>query len=310
MKTSIFSIVFGTATLVSSFATAANAASGNHLFYSQKAIEENLKMYNDSEKAALQKDLENVRKSWFSEVRDSLPKPLYLASAGAPGSAKTSIMERFMQDNGLTTKTVYIDPDQRALKLLTNTYQAELKRIVNSPSEIKNAYDKWKGGSKYITLTLLEEAFTQKKSIAHGADLTTDDTAKFLSKVKDAGYDIMLLLCSADDEFRQKTIQFKNDVEQFFNINPTDEVNKSKYFTQQMPTYFTYANTLYLYWSNELGTSEHVAAILQNGNVQVVNMDAMNHFVQKYEADRAVLAKEGKKIPAWDELVRTYQKRF
>lgn len=314
MKKSIFTIALGAASLLSSFAAAAE----NFLFFSPQAIVSHLNGYNEDEKAAIGKDLDVVRSVCLCNINESedIEKPLYLATAGGPGARKTTILERFLRDNSLLSKTTYIDPDQRALKFMSHTYYSQsLSALVigdyeNYSMAVKNAYEKWRGGSNFIALTLLEDAFLHKRNIAHGTTSTGEHIPKFLAKVKDAGYAITLLLCSCEDAFRKKAIQYRNEEQKFYQSSPEDALNKGKFFPQRMSAYFTYADTLYLYWSDDLATQERLAAVLKDGGLEVLDMQAFNLFVQKFENDRESLNVEGKQIPSWDELVNLYRNRF
>lgn len=310
MRKSIFNFALGAMSLLSSFAMAEN-----HLFFSSQAIASHLNGYNEEEKAAIGKDLEVVRSVCSSSVSEETSRPLYLATAGGPGARKTTILERFLRDHALLSKITYVDPDQRALKFMSHTYyNRSLSALVSGEDEnyamvVKNAYEKWRGGSNFIALTLLEEAFSHKRSVAHGTTSTGEHIPKFLAKVKEAGYDITLLLCSCEDSFRKQAIQYRNEEQKFYQSSPEDAVMKGKFFPQRMSAYFTYADTLYLYWSDDLATKERLAAVFKDGILQVLDAQALHLFVHKFEQDRALLNAEGKQIPSWNELVGLYCNR-
>jgi hypothetical protein len=309
MNKSIFSWVLGGASLLSSFACADN------LFFSPQAIESHMKGYSDEEKVAIEKDLDVVRSVCSSGLSEPEQKPLYVATAGGPGARKTTILERFLQDSSLQSNVTYLDPDQRALKFMAHTYYSQTLSVLetngyeNYSMAVKKAYEKWRGASNYITLTLLEEAFSHKKSIAHGTTSTGEHIPSFLAKVKEAGYDITLLLCSCEDAFRKAAIQYRNDEQKFYQSSPEDALSKGKLFPQRMSAYFTYADTLYLYWSDDLATPERLAAVLKDGQFEVVDQAALDRFVQKFENDRSELSSTTE-IPSWDEVVSLYTERF
>ena len=313
MKQSIFTFVLGVNSLFSFF-----AVGENYLFFPPQVIESHLNGYNEDEKTAIGKDLEVVKSVCASNTNEfqENEKPLYLATAGGPGSRKTTIFERFLRDNSLLSKTAYIDPDQRTLKFMSHTYYSQsLSALVigdyeNYSMAVKNAYEKWRGGSNFIALTLLEDAFLHNRSIAHGTTLTGEHVPKFLAKIKDAGYDITLLLCSCEDSFRKRAIEYRNEEQKFYQSSPEDAVSKGKFFPERMFSYFTYADTLYLYWSDDLATRERLAAVLKDGDLTILDMEAFHLFIQKFENDRKFLNTEGKQIPSWDELVNLYCNRF
>lgn len=311
MQKSIFTLALGAVSILFPFASAGQ----EYLFFSPQAIESHLRGYSEDEKAAIGKDLDVVRSvcSYNTDESEKIEKPLYLATAGSPGARKSTILERFLRDHSLISKTTYIDPDQRALKFMSHTYCSQSLSALtigdyeNYAMAVKSAYEKWRGASNFIALTLLEESFLHKKNIAHGTTLTGEHTPQFLAKVKDAGYDITLLLCSCEDAFRKKAIQYRNEEQKFYQSTPEDAIIKGKLFPQRMPAYFTYADTLYLYWSDDLATQERLAAVLQDGDLKILDVQALNLFIQKFENDRELLNAERKQIPSWDELVNLYR---
>lgn len=293
------------------------SASSDYLYFSPDMIATHVNHYSDVEKEAIEKDLKVVRSVCFSPVRNQINrKPIYLATAGGPGARKSTILERFLHDCSFSTDIVYVDPDQRGLKFMPHTYYSKsLCSLVVAEQEnylqaVKNGYEKWRGASNYITLTLLEEAFAQQRDIAHGTTSTGEYISTFLPKVKAANYEIILLLCSCDDSVRQKAVKYRNEEQKFYQNTPEDAVAKGILFPQRIPTYFAQADTLYLYWSDDLFSRERLAAIFTQGNVEVKDQDALDKFIQKYEYDRVALMNDGKQIPSWEELVSCYFCRF
>lgn len=296
--------------------TASALIADDYLFFSPQAITSHLKDYTEEEQAAIEQDLKVVRSICCKSPKKWNKKPVYLATAGSPGARKSTILERFLKNNPSFSEITYVDPDQRALRFMVHTYYSQslsafaIADFQNYLLATKAAYEKWRGASNYIALTLLEEAFAQRRDIAHGTTCTGEHIPSFLSKVQDAGYEIVLLLCSCEDAFRQRAIQYRNEEQKFYQSTPKDALAKGKLFPQRMLAYFTYADTLYLFWSDDLATPERCAAVFAEGNLEVVDDDAFNHFINKYEADRRQLQSEGKKILSWSELVDLYRARF
>jgi hypothetical protein len=285
-----------------------NLTAAEPFFFTEPMIQSHMKGYSEEEKGAIEKDLAVVRSVCIPATTSS--KPLYIATAGAPGARKSTILERFLKAHPELSEVAYLDPDQRGLKFMAHTYISRslsslaLGGFNKTTLAAKMAYEKWRGGSNYIALTLLEEAFAQKKSIAHGTTSTGDHIPDFLSKVKGAGYEITLLLCSAEDGFRQKAIEYRNEEQKFYQSSPEDAIGKWRLFPQRMKAYFTYADTLYLFWSDDLETTERLAAVVKGGVLHVENEEAYSRFVSKYNRDRQLLLQEGKQVPAWEELAR------
>src|SRR3972149_10066678 len=151
-------------------------------------IEAHLKDYNDEEKGAIEQDLQIVKSICLPEIDQKLDhkKPVYLATAGGPGARKTTILERFVKEHPYFAEGAYIDPDQRTLKFMAHTYYSRslsalsIAEYPNYALATKAAYEKWRGGSNYIALTLLEEAFAQGRSIVHGCTSTGEHIPNFL----------------------------------------------------------------------------------------------------------------------------------
>jgi predicted ABC-type ATPase len=288
----------------------------DHLFFSPDAIATHLEQYNEEEKQDVEKDLVVVRSVCFSGKKAESEHPVYVATAGAPGARKSTILERAMKACPPMADAVYIDPDQRALKFMVHTYYAQnlsafaVSAYSDYAMATKAGYQKWRGASNYIALTLLEEAFAEGRDIVHGTTCTGAHVPYFLEKVKEAGYEVVLLLCSCEDSLREQAIRYRNEEQKFYQSSPEDALSKGKLFPERMWAYFTYADVLYLYWSDTLFEKERLAAVLRNGQLDVRDSDALDLFVDKFSGDRIALESEGVLIPSWNEVLESYQSRF
>lgn len=285
------------------------------VFYTEEMRELHLSGYTDEEREAIEKDLLVVRSVCLSDVtKSNRSRPVYIATPGSPGARKSTILERFLQCSPEYGKIAYIDPDPRTLKYMVHTYHSRslspLALAANASYGIsqKNAYEKWRAASNYIAQTLLEESFANRYNIAHGGTKTDDYINIFFPKIKAAGYDIVFLLCSCEDAFRYQAIQYRNNEQKFYQSTPEDAVSKGKMFPRRMSAYFTFADELYLFWSDEMNQPERRAAHFVNGKMSILDQDAYRKFVQKYQNDRANLKKEGIDIPSWDAVIALYVK--
>jgi hypothetical protein len=278
------------------------------LFFTPEMISTHMSSYTEEEKAAIDRDLANVRSITFGEAKEEGAPLFYLATAGSPGSRKTTILEKFVASHPEYASGVYLDPDPRALKFMAHTYYSRSLNAFNIAQTgdygllLKQAYDKWRGGSTYIALTLLEEAFAARKSVIFGTTSTGAHMPAFLPKVKDAGYKTILLLCYAEDDLRREAITYRNETVRFYQSSPEDAVSKGKLFPLRMPTYFDKADLLYLYWSDDLKSEERLAAVFEQGKLTVHDAEALDRFIDKYERDRSAILAEGKEAPSFDEL--------
>ena len=275
------------------------------LFFTPQMIANHLETYTDKEIQLLEKDLAVVRSICLDDTHNTDTR-FYLATAGGPGARKTTILEKFVAAHPEYQDGVYLDPDPRTLKFMAHTYYAQsLNPLVISQANdydqvIKSAYDKWRCGSNYIVLTLFEEAVAAGRSIIYGTTLTGAHIPRFFAKLKENGYQIVLLLCSCPDSLRQKAVEYRNRVVRFYQSSPEDAVSKGKFFPQRMGAYFAYADLMYFYWSDDLFSPEKLAAVWRNGKLEIHDSEAMQRFAEKYEEDRLALAAEGQIIPAFE----------
>ena len=279
------------------------------LFFTQDAIFTHLKGYSEEEVELVKKDLEVVRSVCFNKTENTKRRS-YLATAGAPGARKTTILEKFIASHPEYEKAVYLDPDARALKFMVHTYYAQSLSpfkisLTNDYADvIKNAYETWRAASNYIALSLLEDAFTLGRNVVHGTTSTGAHIPNFFSKLKEKGYEIVLLLCSCPDELRFKAVQYRNEEIRFYQSSPEDAIAKGILFPQKMESYFSYADQLYFYWSFNLYENERLAGIWKNGELEILDEEAMQHFINKYEMDRSILAEKGILIRSFEEFLK------
>lgn len=279
------------------------------LFFTPQMISSHLKGYSDDEVRLIKKDLFVVRSVCLEGAHDTNHR-FYLATAGAPGARKTTILERFLSTHPEYQEGVYLDPDARTLKFMVHTYYAlSLNHHViatanNYDIVIKNGYEKWRGGSNYIALSLIEESFEAGRSVIHGTTSTGAHVPNFFAKLKENDYDIVLLLCSCSDDFRYEAVDYRNRNIRFYQSSPEDAFSKGTLFSQRMGAYFAYADILYFYWSDDLLSPERLAGVWTHGHLEVLDHKAMQHFINKYERDRATLANEGVALPSFHEFLQ------
>lgn len=278
------------------------------LFFTPQMISSHLKEYSEEEILLLKKDLNVVRSVCLKDTKNS-EAHFYLATAGGPGSRKTTILERFLSTNPEYQEGVYLDPDPRTLKFMVHTYHARslspltISLTNNYDQVIKNAYEKWRAGSNYIALSLFEEAFETGRSIIHGTTSTGNHIPDFFTKLKENHYEIILLLCSCPDDVRYEAVDYRNRIVRFYQSSPEDAVAKGTLFSKKMQSYFAHANQMYFYWSDNLFLPEKLAGIWVNGKLEIHDREAMTHFINKYESDRIALKDKGVSIPSFDTLL-------
>lgn len=278
------------------------------MFFTPEMICSHLKEYSDEEILQINKDLDVVRSVCLAN-RENTESRFFLATAGAPGARKTTILEKFVSTHQEYQGGAYLDPDPRTLKFMVHTYYAQsltpvaISESNNYDQTIQKAYEKWRAGSNYIVLSLLEEAFEKGRSIVYGTTATGAHMPAFFTKLKKNDYKIVLLLCSCPDALRYEAVNYRNRVVRFYQSSPEDAVAKGTLFPQRMETYFSYADQLYFYWSDDLFSPERLAGIWVQGKLEIHDRDAMDLFIDKYETDRMALKERGISIPSFNSLL-------
>lgn len=266
----------------------------------------NLSGYQEHEKEEIERDLQVVRSVCRVKEAVSKERPFYLAAVGDQGSRKSTILERFLVEHPEYQTGVYLDPYQRALKFMVHTYHAQSLSALQAASKVryldvhKAAYEKWNDASQYITSTLLNEVVQKKADLIHGTSLP--DPA-FLKQLKAAGYQIILVLCYSKDDVRRDAIEYQQEQQRLYAGPPI-----SSSFAEKMGSYFQCADTVYLYWSDDLLTEEGFAATLDQGEMKIgVGCYCfLDKFITNYEQDRGALLTSGVTIPTWEELIQIY----
>ena len=283
------------------------------VIFFQSDLDSMIEEYSSVERVAIKKDHEVIDGICFEGVAPRSSSPIYLATAGAPGARKSTILEHLLREDPQLANTVYVDPDQRALKWMIHTYHRHsltadaVSRSVSYPLLQKAAYDKWRGGSNYIANSILEKALRGGYDIAHGTTMTGPYISRLMTLVKEQGYMITLALCSCEDGVRKEAIHYRSAVQGFYQVDSNDVVKKGNLFPKRMLTFFSHADTLMLFWSDQFDSRERLAAIFSKKGLKVLDQVAYDCFVDKYERDRMQLDLEEKlDLPKWATLTASW----
>ena len=208
--------------------------------------------YSPVEQEAIAKDYKNIHEFCFSQAKDKQQRLVYVAIAGGPGSSKSTILESYLHDH---PGFVYVDPDQRVLKFMINTYLQEMNVYAISRNSdyndlLKRAYGKWRNASNYIANSILNDAYAERLAIAHGTTSTNKNMPLFYEKLKKQGYKIILLLCGSTDENRLQEINNRETKQCFVQAASEDVKKKERLFFENFPVYFKFADEIQLYWTD------------------------------------------------------------
>lgn len=253
-------------------------------------VEGYLKGYTEKEIVLIKKDLAVIKDLMMSEKEPAPEGSLvYLATIGGPGALKSTILERHLGENH---SFVFCDPDQGALKNMVHTYLKEfslVNRALMSDSDIsKQAYEKWRGASNYISNKLLNEAFEGHYNIAHGTTSQGTPIASY-NKLKDAQYKIHFLLCASSDDNRVAAIEHRVNAQHFYQSNPEDARHKADAIYKRLKDYFDVCDQLDLYWSDAFKEGSKLAAHWENRTLTIINPEAYKAFKEDYNSRKVSL---------------------
>lgn len=286
------------------------------------AIHAHLQNTPDSRLLDIATDYEAIRALRFAHATPAVApqKPVYVATAGAPCSGKSTELERELAYGGNGTPdaryatAVLTDPDRWVMEYMNHTYrplvsglQIAEKGIVKA---MQNAYDSARGGSNAIAGMLLNEAVLKHCSIVHGTTLTGPHTAGMLKSLGDAGYERRLLLCAAPDMVREAARDKRLNQEGRYQVTDADFVNKAPDFIRNMSTYFDQGDHVVLMWKPELEKNAVRAAEYRHGKLTVLDKDAYASFTAFYAEQKDRLATKGESLPDWATLEAHYANRF
>lgn len=258
-------------------------------------IQDFLKGYSEEELKLIHADYKNIKSLCFHNITSAKGKPIYVGTAGGPGASKSTILENYLQGK---SNYAYIDPDQRALKYMINTYLQEftnykMSQVTDPTKLLQGAYNKWRGASNYIASSLLNEAFANGYNIAHGTTATSPHISSFYKNLKDKSYKIILLLCYSTDENRVNALNHRAEKQNFLQVDPEDIVKKGKMFPERFKDYFQYADEIHFYWTDKFNEgSKHAASLVKGSDITIHDTAAMEKFTQQYEHDRKALNEE------------------
>ncbi|MBA4750369.1 MAG: zeta toxin family protein [Alphaproteobacteria bacterium] len=263
-----------------------------------------LKDYTPDERALIDEDLKGIRALTFRGLTKPRPSQ-YIATAGGPGAGKSTILETYIQDNKIEN-IAYVDPDQRALRFMINTYYLDLTLYAAAKAKsyqdlLAKGYDKWRGGSNYIANTLLNEAILGGYSVMHGTTSTGGSVDQLYDKLKGRGYEITILVCASSLENRQKALEWRAKDQGFVQSDPEDVATKGKALFERLPVYLAKADHVLMYWSDDFAKGARLVARFDKGmGVKVLNPD-IKEIEKLYEEVRR---EKGAKLPRFQDLIR------
>lgn len=309
MKLSNFSKKNLSATFCALFCAIAIASCGKQeeKLIPEQNIDNFIANYTPDELTNIKADYEHIRALVKKGKKaTSSNKRIYIATVGAPGSCKSTALETFLHNNpAFLQNCLYIDPDQRALKFMTNTYWQSMTCYQASQNAsyqacARKAYEKWRGASNYITNNLLNEAYSEGCSIAHGTTSQSPHVAQLYERLKKKQYKIVLIICLSKTETRAQAVAHREETQGFVQSTYQDFHEKEKTIFKNFPTYVKYADTIHLQWVDEFSKPAIAVATLNRKDnkwaIEEKRYEYMNNIKEIYNSNKA----EG--MPAFEEL--------
>ena len=264
---------------------------------------------------AIRMDLEQIKRVFMPWEARSKPeeKKLYLATAGAPATGKTTELDFELRDGGdkRYPRAVFVDPNVYLDYMYT--FQREMSPIRKAElggKALANAYDVARPGSNIIAGVILNQAFDSLMHIAHGVTLTHPASEGSLRKLGEAGYERRLLVVDSPKQTRKAAQQKRLD-EGTYHVLPRDFEDKAVQATQRQEVYFRQADHLILLWKPEVNRRAIRAAEYQDGKITIVNDSAYDAYASKYENDRRSLEARGlPSLKSWSQVERGFFDRF
>lgn len=271
-------------------------------------VKDFLKGYSKEETDLIFEDSKNIKSLCFRNIISAKGQPVYVATAGGPGASKSTILETYLQDK---PNYAYVDPDQRALRYMINTYLQEFTNYKTSKTPdpkkcLQDSYNKWRGASNFIASSLLNEAFSKGYNIAHGTTSTSPHVTGLYKNLKDKSYKIILLLSYSTDENRVNALTHRAEKQNFCQVDPDDIVKKGKMFPERFKDYFQYADEIHFYWTEKFDKgSIYAASLVKGAPIKIYDAAAMEKFKQQYEHDRKALNRE--EILPLEKLIKEFK---
>jgi predicted ABC-type ATPase len=266
----------------------------------QSIIDDFIKDYSADQLNKINKDLDVIKGISFDGKQTADEQPVYIATAGGPGSSKSTILEAYIKS---FRNLVYVDPDQRSLRFMAHTYLQEFNSYTlsqRSYSEVqKHAYNYWRGASNYIANSLLNTACEDGYSVAHGTT-STGGVEPLYKGLKKRGYKIVLLLCVTTPENAQNAVVYTAKNNGFYQADPDDVINKGEKFYERFPTYFQYADEIVIYWIEKFSKGFIKAAEFSAKNGLIItDSTAYQKVLKQYEKRR-----KNKNLPVFNALTK------
>ena len=238
-----------------------------------------LGVYGIDDLIRIHKDLLQLQESLFAGADKGVRQ--YVATAGSPGSGKSTVLEAFMAQS--QTHFVYADPDRATLLHMENTYKRDRALGLRTPEE---AYNYWRDASNFLANYFLAKALQEGYAVTHGTTMTAPAMVieRIFTTLKNVyGYSVHLLDINCDNLVREQSEQQRR-AHGVVQCTCEDFYNKGKAFCQRFPSYLG-ADRIDFYYRDRI---DHASCVATREGTNLIAHDKVGFIaIQKLHDDSA-----------------------
>ena len=193
--------------------------------------------------------------SYTSIFNEQKKRPVFLSTAGAPGTGKSHYIEHL--DHGLE-QFVYVDPDRVCLPAI------QAYHTLNQ-TDSERAYQKFRDASNFMANFMLIRAVSERKHIVYGTTASSDRVKTIYQHLRGAQYVIDIRVLFADQKLRLGAINHRN--QNHVQVSEADVFGKEAPILERLfDAYVPYADQVILmlnhgdYWKGQ-GTLENIIKV-------------------------------------------------
>ncbi len=264
-------------------------------FCIREDLTEFLEEYTADELNRLYIDLQAIGDRIFKHARK---EKIYIATAGAPGSGKTALIERYFDHDSKSTVSSYVysyikkylpwaEGDlgndsknpissyvyinrKKYLSWMEKTYQQDIQQSPNS-AEHQQIYNYWKNANSFLNNVFLIIGFKGGYAIIDNSNLCNKQTGAFLKKVSSVfHYHMTILHITCEDEIRKRSLQKIQAKTQVSAWSEEDFITMGKQFSRNLPIHLKNSDQI-LFFHRKTEDQIVLAAKKQRGSRCIIH---------------------------------------
>ncbi|MBN2479092.1 MAG: zeta toxin family protein [Parachlamydiales bacterium] len=198
-------------------------------FLPKTEIRKKLENYSVEDLKKIFLDFQILKESTFKNAEKN---KIFLVTAGAPNSGKSTILENEIRSSD--TKYAYVDPDRSCLFNMENTYKQDIFSKSRTPQE---AYEHWRDASNFLSNVFLAYGLDKGYAIANGTTMTALASEKVLQSISGKyNYKVKMVHINCRDDLRIESEKLRRE-SGVFQCSDEDLIEKGKMFFDRLPVY-------------------------------------------------------------------------